>query len=78
MGFALMRQGDFDQAERMMRKALSLSPRSEAYELNLADIELKKHEYASALVLLQELKNSDSPEIARQAEYFLTSEVEKQ
>jgi len=77
MGFALMRQGDFDQAESIMRKAVSLSPRSEAYKLNLADIELKKHEYASALVLLQELKNSDSPEIAKQAEYFLTSDLGK-
>jgi Flp pilus assembly protein TadD len=77
MGFTLMRQSDFDQAETMMRKAVSLSPRSEAYELNLADIELKKHEYASALALLQELKNSNSPEIAKQAEYFLASNIDK-
>ena len=72
-----MRQGEFDQAEIMMRKAVSLSPRSEVYRLNLAGIELKKQEYAPALALLQELKNSDSPEIARQAEYFLTANVEK-
>lgn len=77
MGFSLMRQGEFDQAEIMMRKAVSLSPRSEVYRLNLAGIELKKQEYAPALALLQELKNSDSPEIARQAEYFLTANVEK-
>ena len=77
MGFSLMRQGDYDQAETMMRKAVSLSPRSEVYKLNLADIELKKQEYAPALALLQELKNSDSPEIAKQAEYFLASNVAK-
>lgn len=77
MGFSLMRQGEFDQAEIMMTKAVTLSPRNEVYKLNLADIELKKQEYAPALALLQELKNSDNPEIARQAEYFLATNVEK-
>jgi Tfp pilus assembly protein PilF len=77
MGFSLMRQGEYDQAESMMRKAVALSPRSEVYRLNLADIELKKQEYAPALALLQELKNSDSPEIAKQAEYFLAASVDK-
>jgi hypothetical protein len=54
----------------MMRNAISLSPRSEGYELNLADIELTKHEYAPALALLRELKRSSNPEIAERAEYL--------
>jgi Flp pilus assembly protein TadD len=77
MAFSLMRQGDYDEAETMMQKALSLSPRSEVYKLNLADIELKKKDYAPALALLQELKNSDSPDIAKQAEYFIAANIEK-
>jgi tetratricopeptide (TPR) repeat protein len=77
MGFTLMRRGDLDHAETMMRKAVSLSPRSEGYELNLADIELKRHEYAPALALLRELKNSNSPEIVKQAEYLFASNIDK-
>jgi tetratricopeptide (TPR) repeat protein len=72
---AWLRKGEFERAESAMRRAVSLSPRSEIYKLQLADIELKKHEYAHALALLQELKNSRDPEIARQAGYFLSSNL---
>ena len=64
------RQGEFDKAEGMMRKAVLLSPRTEAYELNLANIELTRHEYATALTLLRELKRSSNPEISTKAEYL--------
>jgi tetratricopeptide (TPR) repeat protein len=74
----LARRGDFDRAEAVMRRAIALSPRSESYALALVDIELKRREYAPALRLLQTLKNSHDPEIAKQAEYFLASSQEKE
>ena len=77
IAFSLESEGEFEKAESMMRKAVSLSPRSEGYELNLADIELTQHEYATALVLLRELKRSSNPEIAMRAEY-LSSNMEKE
>ena len=74
---ALSQQGLLDQAISVMRKALVLAPRSEAYELELADLQLKKRDYASAVALLQELKSSHNPDVAKQAEYFLTQEVQQ-
>jgi hypothetical protein len=58
-----------------VRKAILLSPRTETYELALADIELKARDYASALSLLHALKNSHNPDISKQAENVLSSEV---
>jgi hypothetical protein len=72
---AWLRQGAFDRAENAMRRAVALSPRTETYKLQLADLELKKREYAPAFALLEELRNSHNPEIARQAEYFLSSDT---
>jgi tetratricopeptide (TPR) repeat protein len=73
--FRWLRQGAFDRAEDAMRLAVALSPRTDTYKLQLADLELKKREYAPALALLQELRNSHNPEIASQAEYFLSSDT---
>lgn len=74
---ALSRQGLLDQATTVMRKAFLLAPRSEVYGLELANLELKKHDYSPAIALLQELKSSHNPDVARQAEYFLSQEVEE-
>jgi hypothetical protein len=60
-----------------MRKAFVLAPRSEVYELALADLELKKRDYAPAVALLQELRSSHNPDVARQAEYFLSQELQE-
>jgi hypothetical protein len=60
-----------------MRKAFILAPRSEIYELALADLEMKKHDWAPAVALLQELKSSHNPDVAKQAEYFLSQEVQQ-
>jgi tetratricopeptide (TPR) repeat protein len=70
IAFSFERGGEFDKAENMMRKAVSLSPRSESYELNLANIELTRHEYGTALALLRKLARSSNPEIAARAEYL--------
>jgi Flp pilus assembly protein TadD len=74
---ALSRSGLFDQATAVIRKASVLAPRSEIYELALADLEIKKHDWAAAVALLQELKSSHNPDVAKQAEYFLSQEVQE-
>lgn len=74
---ALSQQGLLDQATAVMRKAFVLAPRSEIYELALADLEMKKHDWAPAVALLQELKSSQNPDVAKQAEYFLSQEVQQ-
>jgi tetratricopeptide (TPR) repeat protein len=71
----LSRRGLLVQAANLIQKALSLAPRNEAYKLALADLELRQHDYAPALALLQELKTSHNTDIAKQAEYFLSGEV---
>ena len=74
---ALAEQGLLERATAVMRKAFILAPRSEVYELALADLELKKHDWAPAVALLQELKSSHNPDVAKQAEYFLSQEVQQ-
>lgn len=74
---ALAQQGLLEQATAVMRKAFVLAPRSETYELELADLEMKKHDWAPAVALLQELKSSHNPDVAKQAEYFLSQEVQQ-
>jgi Flp pilus assembly protein TadD len=74
---AFSQHGMLDQATIVMRKAFVLAPRSEVYELALADLELKKHDYTPAVALLQELKSSRNPDVAKQAEYFLSQEVKE-
>lgn len=72
---SLSRRGLLDRAVNAVRKAILLSPRTETYELALADIELKARDYASALSLLHALKNSHNPDISKQAEFVLSSEI---
>ena len=74
---ALAEQGLLERATAVMRKAFILAPRSEVYELALADLELKKHDWAPAVALLQELKSSHNPDVAKQAEYFLSQQVQE-
>jgi tetratricopeptide (TPR) repeat protein len=70
-------RGLLQEAAAVMRKAFVLAPRSEIYELALADLEIKKHNWAPAVALLQELKSSHNPDVAKQAEYFLSQEVQQ-
>jgi Flp pilus assembly protein TadD len=77
LAVSFLRRGEFDKAERNIRKAADLSPRTESYKLNLADIELRERNYAAALGLLQQLENSSNPEIAKEAKIFLSSNTEQ-
>jgi Tfp pilus assembly protein PilF len=71
---ALARQGRLDEAAGFLRRAIALSPRMESYALDLADIELRKHDYAPALALLHQLQNSRNPKVVEKAEYFLSAQ----
>ena len=73
--WGLEQAGQFDKAISMMRQAASLSPRMEGYQLDLADLELRRHDYGPALALLRQLKRSGDPEVVRRAEYFLSSDA---
>jgi len=74
---ALAARGNFNEAIAMMRQAIALRPRMESYELSLADLELRKHDYVPALGLLHQLENSRDPEVVKRAEYFLSSDVQE-
>ena len=70
---AMAQEGDVDGALRLINRALTLSPRAEGYRLDLAGLELKQHDFASALDLLEKLKNSRDPQVARQADQVLAA-----
>src|SRR5262249_6361539 len=75
---AMMREGDFDRALQFIHNAVALSPRAEDYKLELAGLELKQQDYASAVDLLQRLKNSRDPEVVKKADYFLSAATTEQ
>ena len=72
-GSAHARSGQLENAIALIRKASALSPRAEAYKLALADAEMKQRNYAPAVALLHQLSKSHDPEIAREAESFLSA-----
>lgn len=67
LAFTYMSQGEDDQARTTMMKAISLNPRNEAYQLNLAQLDLVSEEYDEAIALSQQLVKSADPEIAARA-----------
>lgn len=69
---ALARRGELGKAGALMRKAVALSPRSDAYKLTMADFDLQLRDYSPANTLLHHLTRSSDPEIARKAESFLS------
>jgi tetratricopeptide (TPR) repeat protein len=74
---ALVQKGEGDRAESVLRRAIQLSPRSEAYQLQFAEIQFRNRDYAPALALLQQLKNSHDPAVAKRAETFLAASARK-
>jgi tetratricopeptide (TPR) repeat protein len=68
------RRGDFDDGVSLMRRAVALSPRTESYALNLANIELQQRDFGPALALLHQLQNSRNPDVVKKAEYFLSAQ----
>jgi tetratricopeptide (TPR) repeat protein len=74
---ALARHGQLEKAGALMRKAVALSPRTDAYKLTMADVDLQLRDYSPANVLLHRLTRSRDPEIARKAESFLSTSAKR-
>jgi Flp pilus assembly protein TadD len=67
LAIARLEGGGVNSAMVSIREAIQLSPRNENYLLNLAQIEMAGKKWDDATALLEHLKGSQNPEIARVA-----------
>jgi tetratricopeptide (TPR) repeat protein len=67
LAMARLEGGGVSSAMTSMREAVQLSPRNETYLLNLAQIEMAGKKWDDATALLERLKGSQNPQIARAA-----------
>jgi tetratricopeptide (TPR) repeat protein len=67
LAFAQMQGGDAAKGLVTMQKAVSLSPRNENYQFNLAQMYLNARAPDSAITILRELTRSGNPEVAERA-----------
>lgn len=73
LGFGLMRQRRYAEAEQNLRDALELSPGDETYELDLAVVLLNEHKTKEGMKLLTALAQSGNADLAQQATQILAS-----
>jgi Flp pilus assembly protein TadD len=71
LAFARMSSGEQEQAVQALQKAVSISPRNESYQINLAMLYLSVQKTEQAKLLLSALGNSGNPAIAAQAHNLL-------
>jgi Flp pilus assembly protein TadD len=67
LAMARLEGGGVNSAMQSIREAIQLSPRNETYLLNLAQIEMAGKKWDDATALLERLKGSQNPQIARVA-----------
>ena len=67
LAFAQVSAGDPAKGLTSMQKAVSLSPRNEYYQFNLAQIYMNNRQPDAAIAILQVLARSGSPEVAARA-----------
>lgn len=67
LAFAHAHAGDSAKGLADMQKAVSLSPRNENYQFNLAQIYLSNQKPDQAIAILRVLRNSANPEVAQRA-----------
>jgi tetratricopeptide (TPR) repeat protein len=67
LAFAQMQGGDAAKGLITMQKAVSLSPRNENYQFNLAQMYLNARSPDSAITILRGLTRSGNPEVAERA-----------
>jgi tetratricopeptide (TPR) repeat protein len=72
LAFTYMSQSNCERALNAMKKAVALNPRNEEYSFNLAQIYLADRKVDPALAILEQLKNSNNPEVASKASQSLT------
>ena len=68
LGLARIEGGGIRSAMEAMRMAIQLAPRNERYLLNMARVQMEAKNWADASTLLNRLRNSRDPEIARSAQ----------
>ena len=68
LGMARVEGGGINSAMEAMRAAMLLSPRNQQYALNMAQIYMAGKKWDAAADLLERLKGSDNPQIAKAAE----------
>lgn len=75
LGFInLVRNENFDQGIKQIKKALSLTPKNHYYKINLAQIYLRKKDFVNAENILNSLvKNANDEEIITRANNILNS-----
>ncbi len=73
LGFGLMRQRQYAEAEQNIRRALELAPRDETYQLDLAVVLLNQRKTKEGMKLLTALSQSTNPDLAQQAAQILAS-----
>jgi Flp pilus assembly protein TadD len=73
LGFAQGLNGEMAKAVANMQKAISLSPRNELYQFNLAQLYMNDRKPDEAVPLLQMLARSSNPSIAFRANQALAS-----
>jgi tetratricopeptide (TPR) repeat protein len=67
LALARLQGGGVHSATEAIKVAIQLSPRSEQYLLNLAEIDLAGKKWDDATTLLERLKDSSNPQIAKTA-----------
>lgn len=71
LAFAQAYAGDPAKGLVTMQKAVSLSPRNEKYQFNLAQMYLNNQKMDDAIAILQVLQKSGNPEVMRRADQTL-------
>jgi len=71
LGFAQCMLGDMEEGFANMKKAISLSPRNQLYQFNLAQMYMKNRQPDLAIPMLEALSRSQEPQIAENASQFL-------
>jgi tetratricopeptide (TPR) repeat protein len=71
LGFAQGLLGDVEEGLANMKKAISLSPRDERYQFNLAQMYMTHRQPDLAIPMLHALSQSQDPQMARRASDFL-------
>ncbi len=71
LAFAQAYAGDPAKGLVTMQKAVSLSPRNEKYQFNLAQMYLNNQKMDDAIAILQVLQKSGNPEVTRRADQTL-------
>jgi len=71
LGFAQGMLGDMQEGLANMKKAISLSPRNQWYQFNLAQMYMRDRQPDLAIPMLQALSQSQDPQIAHNASEFL-------